>query len=171
MLLDGTHRQRTSDELSPFSPTTLLEVESCLPDLDRRYYRLILIAGPIGAGKTRLLKEFCRRHSAPYVNVNLALSERMLHLTTKQRPLRVRQYLQEVISEVAGDIVALDNLELLFDPTLRQDPLPLLQGLSRNRRIVAAWGGAYADSTLTYAEPGHPEYQRYNDPDAIVIPM
>jgi hypothetical protein len=171
MLLSGTDSHTTSEEPFPSSLTTLLEIERCLPDVAQRYYRLILVVGPIGSGKTPLLKELCRRHSAPYINVNLMLSQRLLDLTTKQRPLRVQQLLQGIVAEHAVDTVVLDNLELLFDPTLRQDPLALLQGLSRNRSIIAAWGGAYAGGTLTYAEPGHPEYQRYQEPDAMVIPV
>jgi hypothetical protein len=156
---------------SSFSQATLSEIERCLSDIALRYYRLILIVGRVGSGKTPLLKEFGRRNSAPYVNVNLALSRRLLDLTSKQRPLRIRQLLQDVLAEEEDDTVALDNIELLFEPRLRQDPLALLQGLSRNRSVIAAWGGAYSDGTLTYAEPGHPEYQRYQDPDAIVIPV
>lgn len=55
----------------------------------------------------------------------------------------------------------LDNIEIIFDPVLRQDPLALLQGLSRQRVVVAAWPGAVADGWLTYAEPSHPEHRRY----------
>ena len=65
-----------------------------------------------------------------------------------------------------ADVVALDNIELLFDPALHQDPLVCLQGLSRNKTLIAAWGGNYVGGVLTYAEPGHPEYRRYERPDA-----
>jgi hypothetical protein len=38
-------------------------------------------------------------------------------------------------------LVLLDNIELLFDVHLKQDPLRLLQGLSRNKTVVATWNG------------------------------
>ncbi|MEN6474686.1 MAG: BREX-3 system P-loop-containing protein BrxF, partial [Syntrophaceae bacterium] len=38
-------------------------------------------------------------------------------------------------------VVLLDNIEILFDVSLKQDPLRLLQGLSRNTTLVAAWSG------------------------------
>ena len=38
----------------------------------------------------------------------------------------------------------LDHLEILFDPALEQDPLRLLQGVSRDRTVVAAWPGTTA---------------------------
>ena len=58
-------------------------------------------------------------------------------------------------------LVLLDNTELLFDPTLKQDPLVLMQRASRNRTIVAAWNGTLGNGYLSYAEPDHSEYRRY----------
>ena len=95
------------------------------------------------------------------VNVNLELSQRLLELTEKQRALRCGQIVREIVDQAGGSAVLLDNLEVVFDPALRQDPLRLLQGLSRNRTIVASWNGQVADGYLVYAEPGHLEYGRY----------
>ena len=151
--------------------TVHTELVQLLPGVARRYYRLILVVGPVGSGKTPLLKELCRRQDIPFPNVNLALSQRLLDLTSKERPLRVRRLLVGVIGEQPGDIVVLDNIELLFDPILHQDPLVCLQGLSRNKTLVVAWGGAYADGLLTYAALGHPEYHRYERPAATVVTL
>ena len=57
-----------------------------------------------------------------------------------------------------------------FSPrNLAQDPLRLLQSLSRNRTIVAAWPGIFDGASLTYAEPGHPEARRYPTPQAVIV--
>jgi hypothetical protein len=149
----------------------LVELEQLLPNIAHQYHRLVLVAGPVGSGKTPLLKELCHRQGIPYLNVNLALSQRLLDLTTKERPLRVRRLLEDVIGEHSGDFIALDNIELLFDPALHQDPLACLQALSRNKTLVVAWGGTYEDNVLTYAKPGHPEYRRYERPEGVVISL
>lgn len=158
-------------DLSHMSKTKIIELEAMLPGIIHQYHRLVLIVGPVGSGKTPLLKALCRRQNLPYLNVNLALSERMLNLTSKERPLRARRLLAEIFDEQPGDTVALDNIELLFDPSLRQDPLVCLQGLSRNVTLIAAWGGTYARNVLCYAEPGHPEYRRYDRPDAVIFAL
>jgi hypothetical protein len=151
--------------------TTIVELETLLPNVAQQYYRLVLLVGPIGSGKTPLLKGLCGRQGIPYCTINLALSQRLLALTGKERPLRVRRLLAEILDEQSSAVIVLDNIELLFDPALRQDPLACLQSLSRNRTLVVAWGGAWSGHVLTYAEPGHPEYRRYERPEALVMTM
>ena len=133
------------------------------------YHRLILLVGPSGCGKTRILQAVSASTAAPLLNVNLELSRRMLELTQRQRALQVSRILGEIIDEATGEVVLLDNLEILFDVHLKQDPLRLLQGLSRNKTLVAAWNGAIVDGHLTYAIPGHPEYRRYPLRDLIIV--
>ncbi len=158
--------------MSKLSPIKIAEIERLLPGIARQYYRLALVVGPTGSGKTPLLKDLCRRQDIPYLNVNLTISQRLLNLTSKERPLRVRRLLDDVIGEQSGDVVVLDNIELLFDPALHQDPLVCLQVLSRNKIIVVAWSGTYDEKkVLTYAEPGHPEYRRYERPEATIVTL
>lgn len=159
-----TTRMRTNTN----SPS-LTNLHTSVADAASRYYRLVLLVGPSGAGKTPLLKALSEEDGAPYLNVNLALSERLLPLTLKQRPLRVHRLLAEILDAQPAPVVCLDNIELLFDPSLHQDPLLCLQGLSRNKTLVVAWGGQFEGTVLSYAEPGHPEYRRYEHPDAIVF--
>ena len=83
----------------------LTELEHVLPDIAQQYYRLVLIVGPVGSGKTPLLKSFCRRRNVPYLNLNLTLIQRLLDLTVKQRPLRVRRLLAEILDEQPGDTI------------------------------------------------------------------
>ena len=157
--------------MSRFSSNKLTGLERLLPEIGRQYHRLVLVVGLTGSGKTPFLRELCRRQAIPCVNVNLALSRSLLDLTTRERPLRVRRLLDDLIGEQPGDVVVLDNIELLFDRALHQDPLACLQMLSRNKTLVVSWGGAYVESVLTYAEPGHPEYRRYDHPDVTIIAL
>ena len=105
------------------------------------------------------------------VNVTLELSKKMLELTKIQRSRQVEHLLKEVIAVTTGETVLLDNLEILFDTALELEPLRLLQVCSRNRTIVASWSGTYINGTLTYAEPGHPEFLQCKQTETIVIPL
>ena len=132
------------------------------------YHRLMLVIAPAGAGKTTALLDIQDRTGAPLVNVNLELSRRMLDLTERQRALQLPRLLQDLVSKSEGEMILLDNIEILFDVGLKQDPLRLLQGLSRNKTVVAAWNGTIVEDSLTYAAPAHPEYRRYPMRDFLV---
>ena len=134
------------------------------------YHRLILVVGPPRTGKTTALRELVADKGWPLVNVNLALAERLLELTAKQRALRVARLLDQVADEHAGEVLLLDNTEVLFSLELKQDPLRLLQGFARDRTVVAAWAGECEGESLIYADPTHPEYRRYQEPDAVIVP-
>jgi hypothetical protein len=133
------------------------------------YHRLVMLVAPSGAGKTAALQEVHERTAAPLINVNLELSRRMLDLTERQRALQLPHLLADIVGATAADVVLLDNLEVLFDVTLKQDPLRLLQGLSRNQTVIAAWSGSADGEHMVYAAPDHPEYRRYPLRDFLVV--
>jgi len=147
------------------------------------YHRLLLVVAPAGAGKTTALRDVRDRSGVHLVNINLELSRQMLELTERQRALQLPRLLREIVGngggemilldniEVGnggGEMILLDNIEVIFDVGLKQDPLRLLQGLSRNKTVVAAWNGTIVEDSLTYAAPDHPEYRRYPMRDFLV---
>lgn len=125
------------------------------------YHRLVLLVAPAGAGKTATLREVHERTAAPLINVNLELTRRMLDLSERQRTLQAPRLLAEMVDACATDVVLLDNIEVLFSVSLKQDPLRLLQGLSREKTVVVAWNGCVDGEQVVYATPDHPEYRRY----------
>ena len=145
------------------------QIVSKIEQANALYYQIVLIVAPIGTGKTTALRHVHNHTGAPLVNVNFELSRRMLELTERQRVLNLPRLLQELVSDIGDETILLDNIEVIFDVVLKQDPLRLLQGLSRNKTVVAAWNGTIVDDHLTYAAPGHPEYRRYPMHDFLVV--
>jgi hypothetical protein len=133
------------------------------------YHRLVLLVAPAGAGKTATLREVHERTAAPLVNVNLELTRRMLDLSERQRALQAPRLLAEMVDACATDVVLLDNIEVLFSVSLKQDPLRLLQGLSREKTVVVAWNGCVDGEQVVYATPDHPEYRRYPVHGILVV--
>lgn len=151
--------------------TPLELIQQKIPQMGELYHRLILVVGPSGSGKTSILKETGKSSGSEILNLNLELSRRMLELSERKRALRAPRLLAEIVEQVDGEVIGLDNTEMLFDASLKLDPLRLLQGLSRDRTVVAAWNGTIADSQLTYAVPEHPEYRRYQTRDLIIVEL
>lgn len=145
------------------------KLNEAIEEASSRYFRIVILAGAHGAGKTMAMQSIARKTGYRIVNVNLELSKRMLEFARNQRSRQLERLLKEVIASTPGDVVLLDNLEILFDICLEVDPLRLLQVSSRNRTLVASWSGTYVSGTLTYAEPWHPEFVPFKQVDAVVL--
>jgi DNA polymerase III delta prime subunit len=151
------------------SGVILAQLEQAIEQASSQYFRLVILAGPPGSGKTATMQSVAQKIGCQVVNVNLELSKKMLELSRTQRSRQVARLMKEVIAAVSGNVVLLDNLEILFDTGLAVEPLRLLQVSSRNRTVVASWSGSYVSGTLTYAEPGHPEFVQFKQSEAVVI--
>lgn len=154
----------------PTQLVTVIQLEQAIQQAAGQYFRLVLLAGAPCSGKTTALQSVAQKFGYSLLNVNLELSKKMLELTRTQRSRQVERALKDMIAAVHGDVVLLDNLEILFDTALEVEPLRLLQVSSRNRTIVASWNGSFRDRTLAYAEPGHPEFIQFKECDAVVVP-
>ena len=154
-----------------------LSIKSAISSAPAMYSRLILLVGPPGSGKTHILQEISAEFGRNILNVNLEISKALLELPIQRRQSRVQQIFGDIIRDFLGDedpqtaIILLDNLEILFDKDLKQDPLILLQGFSRNLIIIASWNGSWVNKRLTFAKSGHPEYRFYDKIDAQIIEL
>ena len=129
--------------------------------------KLILLIGPPGCGKTALLSGLAEQVRVSVMNLGLELGTRLSKLPNKQRRLQAGNLLREIADEHAsGDLLLVDNIELLFDASLAINPLDLLKRLAHARRVVAAWPGEQRQGStgtrITYAETSHPEHRDYS---------
>jgi hypothetical protein len=153
------------------SPDKEQEIMRLIAQSAEFYHRLVLLVGPSGSGKTPLLNQLAKANGWHVVNLNLDLSQELLSLTQRQRPLRVQKLLDGIVEQIDGPVVVLDNTEILFNDSLKLDPLRLLQGISRDRTVVASWNGSVVGGHLTYATPEHPEFKQYPSQDLLLVVM
>jgi hypothetical protein len=139
--------QRTVEEIAPL------------------HTKLILLVGPPRCGKTALLQALAERTQTPILSVGDELGRRLAVVPKKHRQLEAGKVLREIADQrTNGDLLLVDNIELLFDASLQLNPLDLLKRQAHARRVVAVWPGELRQGgspRLTYAEMGHPEYRDY----------
>ena len=146
------------------------KIKQSLHAAEGLYHRMVLLVGESGSGKTEILRKFAGEIGTEVININLQLSKELLGLTEKHRVLHLPEILDKIVDNEQGTLV-LDNIEILFDQRLKQDPLRLLQLMSRNRSVVAAWNGKIEQGRLIYAETGHPEHRQYDGKDLLFVGM
>jgi hypothetical protein len=144
-------------------------VQQQIESAEHGYYRLVLVVGGSGTGKTAALRSVADQRSAGLLNVGAALSEMLIGMSAQQRALRAGDLLTRAVNATQGRVLLLDNTEILFAPELRIDPLRLLQTASRSRTMVASWSGQSEGTVLSFAAPRHPEYRRYLRPEVVCV--
>lgn len=141
-----------------------------LKSASESYYKLILIVGSMGSGKTQLLKEIAS-YGFHYLNLGEEFSRRMLARPVNLRVVEAEEIAIDIVKAQNSKRLAIDNTEVLFEYPIQLNPLALLKRLSLDHLIIATWNGHSDKSQLTYGMPGHPSYQdiRYTTQDTFII--
>ena len=139
------------------------KLERLVDEVGALHSKLILIIGAPRTGKTALLRALANDRGVEVLSVGSELGHRLSAVPQKQRHLQTTTLLRELADQHAtGDLLLLDNLELLFDKSLQIDPLDLLKRHAHVKRVVAVWPGELRGGRLIYADMGHPEHQDYS---------
>jgi hypothetical protein len=149
------------------APQVIEKLERLVDEVGALQSKLVLLIGAPNAGKTALLHALTKSKGVTPLNVGAELGGRLAGMPQRQRHLQTMTILRELVDQHApGDLLLLDNIELLFDRSLKLDPLDLLKRHAHVRRVVAVWPGELQGDArtgrLTYADMGHPEHQDYS---------
>ncbi len=105
-----------------------------------------------------------------YVNLSRELARRLLDVPIPARSERVFRELSAVL-EPSPAQVAIGHLGLLHLAELQLDAVRAIEQMARGRLLLAEWDGDYDGRALTYAEPGHREYRRWDKPRFPVVDL
>lgn len=132
--------------------------------------KLILLVGPSRSGKTQLLRQLGTKLNIEPLNVGLELGRRLAATPNSKRGFSAGELLREIADrERTEDPLLLDNLELLFEPSLQINPLDLVRRLAHSKRVVAVWPGELRGDRLVYADMSHPEHRDYSRDGVVVL--
>jgi len=99
------------------------------------------------------------------LDIGLLLSEALLHVPEQRRAGRVQTILLNALSTRQGGPVLCTEIDLLFEPTLAQDPLLLLRSCSRQAPLIILWPGSFRDNFLAYGAQTHRHYRTWFRPE------
>lgn len=134
--------------------------------VSQMYYRLLVVVSNDEVKGGGYIAEGLDIHR---INVGEKLGEELLEVPAKRRPLKVAGLLQNFLEGVEDDRVLLDHIEILFEESLKVEPLTLLRNLSRRRLVVVMWSGNIETGSLVYGFPEHPEYRSYPSRDVALV--
>ncbi len=136
------------------------------------YYPCLLLAHPDVRRLAEMADELASTYGWPRLCIGRELSAALLPEPPGRRSSGLRRWVETRLGAVApagGSPVLCTEIDLLFEPTLRLDPLRLLRDASRATRIVVAWPGSYDSDVLAYAVPEHGHYRTWRRPEVPVV--
>ncbi len=130
------------------------------------YYRLLIVVSNGEVEDGRYLAEGLgiRR-----ITVGEKLGEELLEIPARRKPLKVVGLLEDLLDDAGDSGVLLDRIEILFEESLKVEPLTLLRSVSRRRLVVVMWSGEIEAGNLVYGVPGHREYRSYPARDVALV--
>lgn len=148
----------------------LERLERLIFDIGDINSQLVLLVGPSHSGKTRLLRDLGTRLNVEPLNVGLVMGHRLAATPNNKRGFSANELLREIADKHwNGAPLLLDNLELLFEPSLHVNPLDIVRRLAHSRRVVAVWPGELRGDRLVYAAMDHPEHRDYGRNGVVVF--
>ena len=125
---------------------------------------LLLVHPDIGRLHTtqKMIQE---RYRWPALSVGQVLAEGLLAVAPRRRPRMAPQTLSKAVREHEPGPLLCTDIDLLFEPALRLDPLRLITDASRHTALVITWPGTFQDGVLAYAEPEHSHYCTWRQPN------
>lgn len=147
------------------------DINSAIAQAGTRYHKLVLVVGGPSSGKTALLRYLSDQFHIPMLNLGLELSKKLLNLTVRERKLKASDLIADLLDTQEAPRLAVDNTEIVFDTSLMLNPQGLLQNISRTRLLIWSWNGGVEEGHITYAYPGHPEYQRIPSAEMTLVAL
>jgi hypothetical protein len=150
----------------------LQRLEQLISEVGDLNSQLILLVGT--RGKTKLLQELGAKLNIKPLNVGIELGRLLASTPIDRRGISAGELLREIalheqIGERTDGPLLLDNLELLFEPSLQINPLDLVRRLAHSKRVVAVWPGELRGDRLVYADMSHPEHRDYSRDGVVVL--
>ena len=102
------------------------------------YYRLLVV---VSDDEPRGGRHIGEGLGIRHINVGEKLAEELLEFPASRRPLKVAGLLEGLLDDAGDDGVLLDRIEILFEESLKVEPLTLLRSVSRRRLVVVMWRG------------------------------
>jgi hypothetical protein len=111
-----------------------------------------------------------QNNAATKIDISELLCERLLPLSSRDRARKAADIIAQMLNGAVSDVVWLDRVQALFEPSLELDPLRQLQELARLKPIIAIWPGQ-VEQCLTFSVPGRDDFQSYSANDLANVPI
>lgn len=150
--------KKVSLSVTNLKDVLLNRVEIAVRKAEYQSFKLVLVVIP--QDSHREIQEELLNSSVRTINLSKELSRKLVSQSMKDRVKRLRMEVSDIAKE-CNESVWMSNLDVLFEPSLENDPMILLKKVAKSQVLVAIWSGEITETSLVYSKPGKPDYQSY----------
>lgn len=105
----------------------------------------------------------------PFIPLNKELSKLLIRKQQANFPKEIIDWFSQRINEIEGESILLTDIDILFEPSFKLDPLVIFRQASRNKKLLILWPGEFRNNKLSYATPEHAHYRTWGNPGIEII--
>jgi hypothetical protein len=103
-----------------------------------------------------------------HLNISKELSTSLMTVSASELSRFSQKWLIDTLATFQNGPVLCTCPDLLFDPSLKIDPLSLIRQAARIKQLIVLWPGEYSANTLSYAAPEHHHFRTWKITDSLL---
>ena len=117
-----------------------MDLKSNISKVNETKYKLLLIVGTPGSGKSKIIREFSQDTGIPIIDLD--------KIFANTAPDQLMNEMKNFLKTYNQDVLLLDNKKILYDKNSTIDLMEFLKEVSLDIPVVATWNGKIEDGQL-----------------------
>lgn len=117
-----------------------MDLKSNISKVSETKYKLLLIVGAPGSGKSKIIREFSQDTGIPIIDLD--------KIFANTSPDQLMNEMKNFLKTYNQGVLLLDNKKILYDKNSTIDLMEFLKEVSLNIPVVATWNGKIEDGQL-----------------------
>ena len=123
------------------------EIQTKLEALKDAKYKLLLIVGQPGTGKSKLIHQYSEDTGTPILDLNPIFGEEVPEGSDSQY---INDFMGKYLSTYKPEVLLLDNKRVLYSKNSKIDLLSFLKEIATTKTVIATWNGMVEDGQLVH---------------------
>lgn len=117
-----------------------MDLKSNISKVSETKYKLLLIVGAPGSGKSKIIREFSQDTGIPIIDLD--------KIFVNTSPDQLMNEMKNFLKTYNQGVLLLDNKKILYDKNSTIDLMEFLKEVSLDIPVVATWNGKIEDGQL-----------------------